>query len=125
MVTHYPIDRRNEESAPMAVAGAMVGRKGCDDGRPRPHHPAGRPWTLYDFAETDQRDLRRIDYSEDRLDPLLAEAGNRDGRVCDLRAAQHASSHPFHEVAQIHHDLVEALLVDIVNCRRDESPQAK
>ena len=97
----------------MPVARAMVAREACHHDRPRADHTIPRPRLFDDLAEPDQRDLRRIDDPEDSFDALLTEAGDRDRRIGNFRTAEHAGTHAFYQIAQTHHDLAEALLVDV------------
>src|SRR5208283_2249432 len=103
----------------MTVARAMVARQARHHNRPRPDHSAACPRALDDLAETDQRNLRRIDDSEDALDTLVAETGDGDRRVGNFGTAKHAGAHALNQIAQTHHDLAEALALDVVNRRRD------
>src|SRR3990172_6008954 len=70
-----------------------------DDRRPpgterRGHEGAGDdpplhgPRALHDLAEAHNRHLRRVNDAEDGLDALLAEAGDRDRRIRQLRASE-------------------------------------
>src|SRR5208282_5041458 len=105
----------------MSVARSMVARQAGHDNRPRPDHSAACPRAFDDLAETDQRNLRRIDHAEDGLDALIAETGNRDGRVGDFGTAKHAGAHALNQIAQARHDFAEVLLADVVNRRRDKA----
>ena len=56
----------------MSIAGSMVGSERCHDDWSCTDHSVHRPWTLNDFAETDQRNLGRINHPEHGLDALFA-----------------------------------------------------
>jgi prepilin-type processing-associated H-X9-DG protein len=86
-----------------------IGRDGA-----RADHAVFRPRPLDDAAETDQRDLRRVDHTEDGLHALVAEVGDRDRGVRDLGAAQHAGPRALHEVGEFGHQQHERLGLDVV-----------
>ena len=68
----------------MAVGDAVVGRQGCRHDLAGNDLPFSDPRALDELAESHQCDLWRINDAEDALNPLLAQAGYRNGRVGQL-----------------------------------------
>ena len=79
------------------------------------------PGPLHDLAEADDRDLRRVDDTEDALHALLAQARHRDRRIGELGAPQRAGTGAHHEVAETSHELVQALVIRVVQGGGDET----
>ena len=82
--------------------------------------PFRRPRTLDNLAETHQRDLRRINDTENGFHSLFAKAGDGDCRIAQFRAAQRTRASALNQVAKVLHQFVEALPVRVVQRRRDE-----
>jgi hypothetical protein len=75
---------------------------------------------LGDAAETDQRDLRRIDHAVDALGALVAEVRHGERGVAEFGAAQHARPRARDEFGELAHHCAHVLGVRVAQRGRDE-----
>ena len=78
-----------------------------------------------DSSHADERDLRRVDDAVHLVDSLVSEARDGDRRIGHLRAPQMSATSSLHHVAQLAHERVEVLLVDVVDRGRDKPTAAE
>ena len=109
----------------MAIANAVIGGEGHVDDGTNSKQAVQRRWPVDDLAEAHQRYLGRIDHTENAFDSLLAEIGDGDGTVSELRAAQIAGTREFDQVEHGAHKFIEIFLIDIVDCRVDQTALAQ
>jgi len=106
----------------VAVADAVVGGQRRGDDRRHAQAAVDRPRPLRHAAETHQRHLRRVDHAVDGGHALLAEAGDRDRAGGELGALERAGAGAADQVEQFAVQLLDVLVVDLQQRRRDQSP---
>ncbi len=109
----------------MAIAGPVIAGQGRGQHRPDSQQPLLGPGTFANPTQPDQRDLRRVNNAINRLHPEITEAGHGDAGIGHLRTAQFSASGSADQVAQIGHQLIETLAIDIMQGRGDQSAFAQ
>src|SRR6266511_3648829 len=102
----------------MPVARAMIGRKRLGHHLPRAKQPVHGPGAFHNLAEPHDRNLWGINDAEDGLDAMIPQAGDRDRRVSQLRAAQAKSSGALRQIPEFFRQFVEALLIGVPRSNR-------
>ena len=119
------IDGNQKTPAAMAIANAVIGSEGHVDDGTNSKQAVQRRWPVDDLAEAHQRHLGRIDHTENAFDSLLAEIGDSDGAVGEFLAAQMAGARAVDQVEHGTHKFIEIFLIDIVDCRVDQTALAQ
>src|SRR6516165_10512764 len=119
------VDCGEEQRAAVTVTCSMVGGERGLHGGDDPDPAVNDADPLGGLVETDDGHLGRVDDAEDGIDALVAEVGNRDGRVRHLRTPQRERACPRHEISEIVHQFVQLLLRDVMDGRRHETTTAQ
>src|SRR6516165_2288268 len=94
------VDCGEEQRAAVTVTCSMVGGERGLHGGNDPDPAVNDADPLGRLTETDQRHLRWIDDTEDRIDALVTKVGNRNCRIRHFRAPQREGARPCHEIAE-------------------------
>src|SRR6476659_7865750 len=92
-----------EQRSGMAVTHPVVSCKRDGGDGAWPDGTVDDPWPHHDHANADNRHLRWIDHSIERLDATFAKAGDGNRRIGQLGAADASGTHSLNEVAHASH----------------------